>query len=112
MISGGLTLVNYGETGPVWHSRPLLAHAGDDDWAILTPEHDVYIETMSLANPDFSDFHYCGVNGAVLGRIDPASVYVFRPLRPTELGAFRVPGPGAPVAPGGGTGGVCGQRCG
>lgn len=92
MIAGGLALVNYGEPGPVWHSRALLAHAGGDDWAILTPDLDVYIETMSLANPDFTDFVYCGPTGAIPMRINPGHVYAFRPLTPADLGMYRQQG--------------------
>eukprot|EP00438_Fugacium_kawagutii_P025394 Skav207382 [mRNA] locus=scaffold2496:250834:268725:+ [translate_table: standard] len=92
MIAGGLALLNYGERGPVWHSRALLACAGGDDWAILTPDLDVYIETMSPGNPDLIGFHYCGINGAIPAHIDPNHVYAFRPLTPAELGAFRVQG--------------------
>ena len=92
MIAGGIALVNYGEPGPIWHTRALLAHSGGSDWAILTPDHDIYIENMSIANSDFTDFHYCGVNGAIPARIDPATVYAFAPLTPAELGAFRLQG--------------------
>ena len=56
--------MNYGERGPIWHMRALLAPAGGEDWAILTPDLDVYVETMSARNVDFTDFHYCGINGA------------------------------------------------
>ena len=92
MIAGGIALVNYGERGPIWHMRALLAPAGHDDWAILTPDLDIYIETMSGANADFTDFHYCGVNGAIPARINPNHVYAFDPLTPAEFGAYRLQG--------------------
>lgn len=92
MIAGGIALVNYGERGPVWHCRALLAHAGGSDWAVPTPDLDVYIETLSAANSDFTDFYYCGESGAIPGHIDPNHVYGFGPLTPQELGAYRVQG--------------------
>lgn len=92
MIAGATALVNYGEPGPVWHARALLAHAGNNDWAILTPDHDVYVETLAPDNPDFTDFHYCGMNGAVPARINPAHIYGFAGMTPAEFGAFRLQG--------------------
>ena len=92
MIAGGMALVNYGEPGPIWHCRALLAHAGGSEWAVLTPDHDVYIEELSSTNSDFTGFVYCGENGAVPPHINPAHVYGFDPLTPQELGAFRMQG--------------------
>ena len=92
MNVGGLVLVNYGEPGPIWHCRALLAHAGGNDWAILTPDHDIYIEEMAPSNTDFTGFFYCGEAGMIPAHINPANVYGFDPLTPQELGAFRVQG--------------------
>ena len=90
MNVGGIAFVNYGEPGPVWHTRVLLAHAGNDDWAIITPDHDVYIDTMSSQNIDFTDFFYCGLNGAVPRHIVPNHVYGFNPMTPAQLLRRRV----------------------
>lgn len=98
MNVGGLALLNYGEPGPIWHSRVLLAHAGDQDWAILTPDHDVYIETMANENPDLVGFYYCGEGGVIPPGVNPADVYAFRPLTPAQLGAFRIQGEALAVA--------------
>ena len=92
MNANGIALVCYGEPGPLYHMRVLLAHAGSDDWAILTPDHDIYIETMSPTNADFTDFFYAGETGNIPAHINPANVYAFTPLTPAELGAFRVQG--------------------
>ena len=93
MIAGGLALVNYGEAGPIWHCRALLFHAGGPNWAILMPDHDVYIEELSASNTDFTGgFFYCGENGAIPAHIDPNTMYGFDPLTPQELGAFRMQG--------------------
>ena len=54
MIAGGIALLNYGERGP-WHTRALLAHHQGTKWAILTPDHDIYVEDLSLGNPDLVD---------------------------------------------------------
>ena len=98
MNVGGLALLNYGEPGPIWHSRVLLAHAGDQDWAILTPDHDVYIETMANENPDLVGFFYCGEGGVIPPHVNPADVYAFHPLTPAQLGAFRIQGEALAVA--------------
>ena len=77
----------------VWHCRALLAHAGGPNWAILTPDHDVYIEELSASNTDFTGgFFYCGENGAIPAHVDPNTVYGFDPLTPQDLGAFRMQG--------------------
>ena len=87
----------------------LLADAEGFQWAILTPDHDVYIEELSDSNRDLTGFFYCGENGAIPAHIDPNTVYGFDPLTPQELGAFRMQGQiladahrmslGLPVAP-------------
>lgn len=92
MNPGGIALVCYEEPGPLWHTRVLLAHGGSNDWAILTPDHDVYIEEMSQGNSDFTGFHYCGEAGHIPGHINPAHVYAFHPMTPAELGAFKQQG--------------------
>lgn len=71
MNVGGIALVNYGEPGPIWHCRALLAPAGGSTWAVLTPDHDVYVEELAVTNSDYTGFFYCGETGLVPGHINP-----------------------------------------
>lgn len=90
MNAGDLCLTNYGEIPVCWHSRLLLAEVSHDSWIVATPDHDVYEEQLSMANPDFTDFRYLGPTGVIPVDIPAASVYGFRPIDPATLATMRV----------------------
>ena len=130
MEPGHLCLVHYGERPSTWHSRILLAHVHGNEWFVLTPDHDRYVEQLDGTNPDYTDFIYLGANPAIPARVPPHEVYGFAPLDPGFLanemqlarmeaqterlsrGLPALAGPGAlvaaaaPVAAGGGPGPV------
>ncbi|CAE7708857.1 AMY1.1 [Symbiodinium sp. CCMP2592] len=85
MNPGDIALVNYGERPTLWHMRVLLAPTQGSSWIILTPDHDLYEEEMSISNPDFVGFHMCGADGVIPPRINPRNVYSFAPLTPQDL---------------------------
>jgi hypothetical protein len=58
---------------------------------VLTPDHDIYEEQMSLRNPDI-DFHYGGAGGSLAPHIDPHRVYAFQPMTPAALANFKLQG--------------------
>ncbi|OLP82160.1 Homogentisate 1,2-dioxygenase [Symbiodinium microadriaticum] len=63
-----------------------------DNWVVLTPDHDIYEEQMSGDNPDLTGFHHCGANGSLPARINPGNVYAFSPLTPQALRGYMVQG--------------------
>ena len=60
MNQGDLCGHDYGEARPTVHARILGAHVADpvepEDWIIITPDRDVYMETCSAANPNLTAF--------------------------------------------------------
>mmetsp|Transcript_69667 Transcript_69667/g.109961 ORF Transcript_69667/g.109961 Transcript_69667/m.109961 type:complete len:422 (-) Transcript_69667:584-1849(-) len=117
MEPGHLCLVHYGEVPSTWHARILLSHVHGNDWYILTPDFDRYIEQLDGLNPNYTDFVYLGSNPAVPPRVPPHEVYGFSPMDPAflanqislaklEANAERLArglpidaGPGVPAAP-------------
>lgn len=90
--AGSLMFVDYGEIPQILHSRLVLAHIQNDDYVIATPDGDIYVETLSAANPDYVGFFPAlpggGVPAAVVGR----RVYNFPPLTAAEYAAFMEAG--------------------
>ena len=39
--------LDYGVVGEPWHERVLLSHVGDGDWVVLTPDFDMFVETIA-----------------------------------------------------------------
>ena len=44
---GSVLYLDYGEAGEPWHERVLLQHVGREDWVVLTPDLDVYVESCA-----------------------------------------------------------------
>lgn len=92
MESGHICFLDYDERPKVWHTRVLLSPTTADNWMVLTPDHDIYEEQMSLRNPDIIDFHYGGAGGSLAPHIDPHRVYAFQPMTPAALANFKLQG--------------------
>jgi hypothetical protein len=92
MEPGHVCFLNYGEVPEVWHTRVILAPTTADNFAGLTPDHDIYEEQLSNMNVDLTDFHHGGGDGHLARRINPASVYGFAPLSPVDLARFMQQG--------------------
>lgn len=92
MEPGHLAFVNYGEVPITWHTRVILAPTTADNYIVLTPDHDLFEEQMSMRNQDLVDFHYGGADGYLPPRIAPRTVYSFAPLSPAELARFMQQG--------------------
>ena len=82
IAEGDIVFVDYGEVPQVIHTRLVGAHVHNDLYVIVTPDHDVYEEQLSNANPDFVAYHYGGPGlGAVPpAGVNPGRVYGFRAL--------------------------------
>ena len=46
-MRGSVLYLDYGEAGEPWHERVLLQHVGREDWVVLTPDLDVYVESCA-----------------------------------------------------------------
>ena len=56
-LSGRFALIEYDIPGPrVVHERWIVAHVDGEDYVIVTPDEDIYTESMSPQNPDLSAF--------------------------------------------------------
>ena len=52
-LSGRYVLLEYDVPGPrVWHERWVVQHVNEENYAIVTPDSDVYIEELSILNSD------------------------------------------------------------
>ena len=88
--SGDLVFVDYGEVLQVVHTRLVLAEVDSsiNDWVILTPDFDIYTETLAANNPDFVGFHLGLPGGLVPPAIPPGVVYGFAPMTAADLARF------------------------
>lgn len=81
---GTLIFVNYGERPQCIHSRLVLSHVHEDDYIVLTPDGDLYSETMSPQNPDFTGFFPSLPGGGIPAGVRAANVYSFAPMSAAE----------------------------
>ena len=63
----------------LYHTRLLIGHIGGNEFAIVTPDFDVYIEEIHNTNPDVSDVRLGNANGALPVGVTAATVYNFTP---------------------------------
>ena len=91
MNVGELAYVEYAGYAGVVHARLLLSHVTGGDWVILTPDRDVYVETMQADNPDFSLFIHVADGGMPPG-IPPGQVYAFGAMTGREYAQFIAAG--------------------
>lgn len=81
---GTIFFVSYGEVPPCVHTRLLLAHVEEHDYAIATPDMDVYIETIHPSNPDLTSCVQSTANGGVPAGVNRRHVYAFSPMTAAE----------------------------
>eukprot|EP00438_Fugacium_kawagutii_P023337 Skav200217 [mRNA] locus=scaffold3745:15519:20956:- [translate_table: standard] len=85
-----IALLQYDVPGRIInHERHILQHATGDDYAVLTPDGDVYIETMSVSNPDLRAFRLRPAAGVLPPGVTPNSVYALPVFTPAQMTAFR-----------------------
>ena len=75
---GTIFFVSYGEVPPCVHTRLLLAHVEDHDYAIATPDMDVYVETIHPNNPNFTSCVQSTANGGYLP-VSTVGMYMHSP---------------------------------
>lgn len=98
MQAGHVALLNYGERPVLWHARLLLGQVDQELWMCLTPDFDMYSETLSLANPDLTDYEYLGSSAQPPARIAARTIYGFAPMDPGTLARYIQQGQAAAAA--------------
>ncbi|CAE7615478.1 unnamed protein product [Symbiodinium sp. CCMP2592] len=91
----------------------VLQHAVDEDYAVVTPDRDIFVETLSLANDDLRGLRLLPIGGAMPVGLRGGSVYRLPALTALDIAGFkaqaapvvaaelalRIGGAAAPVAP-------------
>ena len=83
MNSGHMAYVEYNGYPGVVHARLLLSCVEREDWVILTPDRDIYTETMRPDNPDFTLFFHIP-DGALPPGVPVGQIYSFGAMTAVE----------------------------
>ena len=85
-----IALLQYDVPGRIInHERHILKHVTGDDYAVLTPDGDVYVETMSVTNPDLRAFRIRPAPGVLPPGVAADSVYPLPVYTAAEMAGFR-----------------------
>lgn len=85
-----VALLEYDVGGPVViHERAILQHCSGDEYAILTPDGDVYIEEMSVSNSDLRSFRLRPAPGVLPPGVNAAQLYALPQFTPAQMAAYR-----------------------
>ena len=76
MQPGELAYVEYAGYPGVVHARLLLSQVEHSDWIIMTPDRDIYAETLVPDNPNFTLFFHIPDGSLPLG-VPPDQIYAF-----------------------------------
>ena len=90
MNPGDLCWNDYGEAPACVHARILGAPIQLNQWAIITPDHDVYPEQEDHMNPDLVGFYYGGANHLDPPGVAPNRLYRFAPMAPGVVNNLMV----------------------
>lgn len=90
MLTNRYALVEYDIPGPnVVHERWILDHIKNSDYVVVTPDRDIYVETMDVTNDDFRAFRIRPAPNVLPPGVDPAEVYGLPVWTAAEIGAIR-----------------------
>ena len=85
--------LRYDVPGPeLWHERLVLAHARNEDYAVATPDSDVYIEQLSLLNRDLRGMRARGPGGGLPVGIRAVNTYPLPAFTAAQLAALQAEG--------------------
>lgn len=83
-------LVRYNVGGPeLWHERLALEHVSGEEYIIVTPDRDLYVEELSAANEDLIGVRARPARGVLPPGIAAAAIYPLPPWTAAELTAIR-----------------------
>ena len=85
-----IALLEYDVPGPVViHERAILHHISQDEYVVLTPDADVYVEEMSVSNGDLRSFRLRPAPGVLPPGVNPAQVYGLPAFTAAQMAGFR-----------------------
>lgn len=69
-------LLEYDVGGPrLWHERLVAEHISGDNYIVITPDSDVYMEDLGLLNGDLRSIRVRPGPGLLPGRMAGANIY-------------------------------------
>ena len=77
---GSLAFLDYGEIPRCVHTRLILGHIENQEYQVLTPDFDCYVEEISDANSDLTHFWVGAAGGGIPAGVNARNVYGFRPM--------------------------------
>ena len=87
MQAGEIVYLRYHGGPGVIHTRLLIGCVQDDEWMIVTPDEDIYVEELARHNPDLQ--YMCHAPDGWLARGVPANqVYGFAPMTAAQCAAL------------------------
>ena len=83
--------LQYDVPGPIlWHERHILEHYMDEQYAVVTPDRDIYIEDCSMGNADLRGIRHRSVGGGLPVGLRASQVYTLPPFTAAEIAGFKV----------------------
>ena len=73
----------------LWHERLLLAHCRGEEYAIVTPDQDVYIEEISLSNSDLRAIRIGAPGGGRPIGVRAGQIHALPAFTPAQLAGFQ-----------------------
>ena len=88
---GRLVFVCYDGFGE-YHERLILAHIGGSSYLVATPDWNIFVEQLDMANPDITAFRIGPAAGGLPVGINAGDVYGFGPLSAADRAALLAEG--------------------
>ena len=113
MHSGEIAYLRYHGDPGVVHTRVIVGQVQDDEYMIITPDYDIYVEELAMHNPDLA-YLWRSPDGRVPRGLPGHQIYGFAPMTAAEyarlmqagraeldaeLARRGLAGPGAAVVP-------------
>ena len=92
-LVGRLVLLEYDVAGPrVWHERMVLEWVSEENYVVVTPDRDIFMEQLSVLNDDLRSIRVRAGAGAVPPGVNAAEIYPLPAWNPAQLAAIRAEG--------------------
>lgn len=82
---GSLAFLDYGEVPRCVHTRLIVGHIQGQEYQVLTPDFDCYVEEISNGNTDLVQHWLGAAGGGIPPGVPNRSVYGFRPMSANEF---------------------------
>ena len=86
MQTGEIVYLRYHGDPGVIHTRLLVGQVQGDEWVIVTPDHDVYVEELARHNPDIQ-YMWHSPDGRLARGVPRNQVYGFAPMTAAQYAA-------------------------